>query len=291
MERIIENDHLIVKIKSKGAELFSINGKKTQQEYLWNADPAFWAKTSPILFPIVGTLKDSTYYYNDKAYSLPGRHGFARDEEFTVEDQAKDTITFLLSSTPESLAKYPFAFTLRVQYELKEQFLFTTYTIDNTGEEEMYFSVGGHPAFKVPLADGLKYDDYFLEFNKRENVERWPISKDGLIETEPQPFLQNTNRLPLKHDLFYNEAIVLKDLQSDIISLKSARDAHGFDFHFKGFPYLGIWAQKDADFVCIEPWYGISDSVTHDQQLITKEGIEQLEPGDSWSEGWKVKFY
>ena len=290
MEYRIENDYLIVKIKSKGAELFSIEGTKTQREYLWGADPAFWGKTSPVLFPIVGTLKEDTYYYNDKPYSLT-RHGFARDEEFTVEEQDKTSITFLLKSTPASLAKYPFDFELRIRYEVREQFLYTTYTVDNTGQEDMYFSLGAHPAFKVPLSDGLAYTDYFLEFSKKEDADRWPINKEGLIEEDSKPLLDDTIRLPLTHQLFYNEALVFKDLNSDVISLRSTKDPHGFDFHFKGFPFMGIWAAKDADFVCIEPWCGIADSVSHDQQLIDKEGIEQLEPGDSWVEGWKVKFY
>jgi len=290
MEYRIENDHLVVKIKSKGAELFSIEGTKTQREYLWGADPAFWGKTSPVLFPIVGTLKDNTYYYNDKAYTLT-RHGFARDEEFTVEEQDKTSITFLLTSTPASLAKYPFDFELRIRYEVREQFLYTTYTVDNTGKEDMYFSLGAHPAFKVPLTDGLAYSDYFLEFSKKEDADRWPINKDGLIEEDSKPLLDNTSRLPLTHELFYNEALVFKDLNSDVISLRSSKDAHGFDFHFKGFPFMGIWAAKNANFVCIEPWCGIADSVEHDQQLVDKEGIEQLEAGDSWVEGWKVKFY
>lgn len=290
MEYRIENEHLVVKIKSKGAELFSIEGSKTQREYLWGADPAFWGKTSPVLFPIVGTLKDNTYYYNDKAYSLT-RHGFARDEEFTVEEQDKTSITFLLTSTPASLAKYPFHFELRIRYEVRDQFLYTTYTVDNTGQEEMYFSLGAHPAFKVPLTDGLAYNDYYLEFSKKEDADRWPINQDGLIEEDSRPLLDDTKKLPLTRELFYNEALVFKDLNSDVISLKSAKDPHGFDFHFKGFPFMGIWAAKNADFVCIEPWCGIADSVEHDQQFIDKEGIEQLEPGDSWVEGWKVKFY
>jgi galactose mutarotase-like enzyme len=290
MEYRIENDHLVVKIKSKGAELFSIEGTKTQREYLWGADPAFWGKTSPVLFPIVGTLIEDTYYYKDKPYSLT-RHGFARDEEFTVEEQDKTSITFLLSSTPASLAKYPFNFELRIRYEVREQFLYTTYTVDNTGKEEMYFSLGAHPAFKVPLTDNLSYNDYFLEFSKKEDADRWPINKDGLIEDDSRHMLDDTSRLPLTHELFYNEALVFKDLNSDVISLRSTKDTHGFDFHFKGFPFMGIWAAKNADFVCIEPWCGIADSVDHNQQLVDKEGIEQLEPGDSWVEGWKVKFY
>jgi galactose mutarotase-like enzyme len=290
MESVIENDFLKVKIKSKGAELISVVNKDTGLEYMWGADPAFWGKTSPILFPIVGTLKEDTFLFDEQKYSLP-RHGFARDEEFAVEEKQNDQVTFLLTSTEASLKKYPFAFELRVQYHLEDNFLFVTYEVNNTGEDAMYFSIGGHPAFKVPLANGTRYEDYYLEFNKTENAGRWPITKEGLIAEKPTALLSNTNKLPLTRELFQQDAIVLKNLKSDRVSLKSDKSAQGLEFYFKGFPYLGIWAQKGADFVCIEPWCGIADSTAHNQELIEKEGIEEIEPGDSWTEGWKVKFY
>lgn len=290
MEITIENKFLKVKIKAKGAELVSVVNKETGLEYMWNGDPAFWAKTSPILFPIVGTLKENTFIFDDKKYELP-RHGFARDQNFIVEDSQADQATFLLASTPLLQEKYPFSFELRVNYQLEDNYLFVTYEVNNTGEEEMYFSIGGHPAFKVPLTDGAKYEDYYLEFNKTENANRWPISKEGLIAERSTPLLVNTSKLKLTRELFNEDAIVLKNLKSDRVALKSEKNANGLEFYFKGFPYLGIWAQKNADFVCIEPWCGIADDVLTDQQFIDKEGIEEVEPGDSWTEGWKVKFF
>ncbi len=178
MEYQIENNKLVVKIKSKGAELFSIVNKQTDLQYMWGADPKFWAKSSPVLFPIVGTLKDNTYQYQNKKYTLT-RHGFARDEEFKVADQQKDAITFLLTSTAASKEKYPFDFELRIKYVVQDQTLSTQYEVKNKGGEEMYFSLGAHPAFKVPLSKELNYEDYFIEFNKTESAERWPITKEG----------------------------------------------------------------------------------------------------------------
>lgn len=289
MEYQIENDHLIVKIKSKGAELFSIVNKQTKLEYMWGAEPA-WAKSSPILFPIVGTLKDNTYTYQNKSYTLP-RHGFARDEEFVAEQSKQDSITFLLTSTPASLEKYPFHFELRLSYQLKQDEVHTSYQVTNTGTDEMYFSIGAHPAFKAPLSNALRYEDYYLQFNKKENTPRWPITKDGLIDSKPAALLTDTDRLHLKHELFYEDALVLKNLSSDTISLKSEKDSHGLELFFKGFSFLGLWAAKNASFICIEPWCGIADSVDHNQELANKEGIEKLKANDSWSRTWSVRLY
>lgn len=289
MDVVLENNFLKVGIKQKGAELVSVFGKQTELEYMWSADPAFWGKSSPVLFPIVGTLKDDTYLYQHKKYSLP-RHGFARDQVFEIESQQHDSAVFLLKSTPASLEKYPFEFELRLHYKLDANSLQMTYEVKNTGRDLLYFSIGGHPAFKVPLVKRSRYEDYYLEFNKSENSGRWPLTA-GLVKKEPSPLLSNSNILPLARQLFSEDAVVLKNLKSTMVSLKSKTDDHGLDFYFEGFPFLGIWAAPKADFVCIEPWCGIADSVMHDQQFITKEGIEKIAAKGSWSREWKAKFY
>lgn len=286
----IENQHLKVLIHPKGAELQSIFNKDLQLEYLWNGDPAFWAKRSPVLFPVVGTLKNNTYFYNNTAYEL-GRHGFAREMEFEKESQQFDAIGFLLKSNGDTLKHFPFAFEFRITYQLEGYDLKTTYSVKNLSAGEMYFSVGGHPAFKLPLVEGTAYTDYYLEFNETETSPRWPISKDGLIEKQPQPLLQDTTVLPLSKELFFKDALVLKYPASSVVSLKSDKTAHGLDFDFSGFPFLGIWAAKNADFVCIEPWCGIADSVDTDQQLIHKEGIQQLAAGSVFERTWKASFF
>ncbi len=136
-----------------------------------------------------------------------------------------------------------------------------TFTVENTGSENLLFSVGAHPAFAVPLANETKYQDYYLKFSQNEHAGIWPLSAEGLIESTPTPLLKNEQRLPLKKELFYNDALVFKNLKSNSISIASDRTPHGLQVDFTGFPYIGIWAAKDADFVCIEPWFGITDSV------------------------------
>jgi galactose mutarotase-like enzyme len=286
----IENEQLKIVIHPKGAELQSIFNKQNKLEYLWNGDPAFWSKKSPVLFPIVGALKKDTYFYDDKTYKL-SRHGFARDMEFATQEKGPTSITFLLSSSEATFSQFPFEFEFRITYAVQDDSVRVVYRVSNTSNSEMYFSVGGHPAFKVPLVDGTVYDDYYIEFNEQETSPRWPISKDGLIENTPQPLLRDTNVLPLTKELFLNDAIVLKNPRSSIAKLRSDKTAHGFDFDFGDFPYLGIWAAKHADFVCIEPWCGIADSVDTNQQFKEKEGINRLSPKEIFERSWIASFF
>ncbi len=257
---------------------------------MWSGDPAVWGKTSPVLFPIVGTLKDNTYFYNGNPYTL-SRHGFARDAEFEVIDQEQQRASFALRETKTSLADYPFHFELILTYELDNDFLKTSYEVRNTGTGKMYFSLGAHPAFSVPLVEGTVYGDYYLQLDHNENAGRWPISKEGLIQQAPNDFLNKSSRINLTRTLFQDDALVFKHLESHKISLLSDHSPHGLDFYFTGFPYLGLWAAKGGNFVCIEPWCGIADSVDHDQQLVHKEGIETLAAGNSWKREWRVRFF
>ena len=286
----IENDILAVQVSPLGAELQAIYDKPLQQEYMWGADPAFWGKHSPVLFPIVGTLKQDTYYFNEQAYHLP-RHGFAREMEFAATAQASDRIELTITQNEATLKKYPFHFRFTIAYTLSENSLQVSYRVKNTGAGPLYFSVGGHPAFKLPLAEGLQYEDYYLSFNQAETAGRWPISADGLIQTIPQELLRQTNRLPLSKALFQKDALVFKGLASNSVSLQSDKNPRGLQFDFTGFPYLGIWAAKNADFICIEPWCGIADSVNSNQQLISKEGIHALQPSRDFERSWTVTLF
>jgi galactose mutarotase-like enzyme len=286
----LENDFLIVKIKPKGAELNSVFNKLTGLEYMWGGDPKVWGKTSPVLFPIVGQLKSNTYLYKEKSWSLP-RHGFARDMEFVVDEESKTSATFSLTDSEASLQKYPFQFTLLVEYVLHDDSLQVLYRVKNNDDEPMYFSLGAHPAFKVPLIQGTLYNDYYLQFNHEENFMRWPISQEGTIETAPYQMQSDKSRINLTKELFAEDALVFKNLKSDVISIRSDKHGHGLDFGFSKFPFMGIWAAPQADFVCIEPWCGIADSVLHNQKLEMKEGINLLNKGDLWERSWKVKFY
>ncbi|MEO6231954.1 MAG: aldose 1-epimerase family protein [Ferruginibacter sp.] len=286
----IENDQLSITINPKGAELSSIYDKQDQMEYMWNGNPDFWGKKSPVLFPIVGTLKNNVFFFKGNTYEM-SRHGFARDKNFEVTEQTQSTIMFTLLNNAETLKVFPFEFDFSILYTLENKCLSVAYIVNNLGNEKMYFSVGGHPAFKLPISNKLNYEDYYLQFNKVENAGRWPISEDGLIEIASEPLLISTDQLPLKKEMFYKDAIVLKHLASNEVQLKSFKDSHGFNLKFQGFPFLGIWAAKDADFLCIEPWCGIADSVSASQQIEEKEGIENLDAGEKFERTWSITIF
>ncbi len=286
----IENDILKVDINPKGAELSTIWHKIHHLDYLWSGDAAYWGKKSPVLFPIVGTLKGDTYWFNNQAYRL-SRHGFARDYTFAIESQRPDAATFLLSSNDETLKNYPFEFEFRLHYSLVANRLNVTYDVRNTSAQNMYFSVGGHPAFKLPLVEGTVYEDYFIQFEHKETTGRYPLSIDGLLLTHSTPLLTEEDRLNLKPSLFYADAVVLKYLQSESMTIKSDKTPHGLKMIFKGFPFLGIWAAKNAPFLCLEPWCGVADSVTTTQQLTEKEGIVALPNQAQFERTWSIEMF
>ncbi len=286
----LENELLKVSIAEKGAELQGIFRKDVNMEYLWSGNPAFWAKKSPVLFPVVGGLKNNRYTYEGKTYEL-GRHGFARDKVFTVTAQTAASAGFTLLANEETLQHYPFNFRFTIHYTLQQATLQVTYEVENTGDTTMLFSVGGHPAFKVPLSNDTGYEDYYLQFEAVENAGRWPLSPEGLIEQAPDPLLTNSDTLHLNKPLFYADALVLKNLVSRSVTLKCEQHAHGLHFNFKDFPYLGIWSAKDADFVCIEPCCGLADSVNASGELAQKEGIEQLPAHQTFRRTWDATFF
>ncbi|HWV65573.1 aldose 1-epimerase family protein [Chitinophaga sp.] len=286
----ISNEKLTVMVNPQGAELQSIVRNDTGLEYLWSGDPAFWGKKSPVLFPIVGGLKDNTYQYRGDHYTL-GRHGFAREQLFAVTEQGMEYVSLRLSDSDTTLKVYPFRFDFTIQYLLQDDQLQVTYQVLNRDDKTLLFSVGAHPAFKLPLVPGTTYEDYYLYFNKEEEAGIWPLSAGGQVETAPVPYLQRTHELPLKKSLFYNDALVFKQLASTAISIKSNHTPHGLTLAFEGFPYMGIWAARDADFVCIEPWCGIADSVDTNGQLEEKEGINRLAPDGLFERTWTATIF
>jgi len=165
----ISNDQLTISISARGAELQSIYHRDNHQEYLWNGDPAFWGKKSPVLFPIVGGLKNGSYTFEGNTYPM-GRHGFAREKDFTVTEQSAHQIRFTLHADEQTRAIYPFDFCFSILYSLKENMLTVSYEVDNTGDKTLWFSVGAHPAFAVPLVKGTEFSDHYLEFGEADGL-------------------------------------------------------------------------------------------------------------------------
>jgi galactose mutarotase-like enzyme len=278
-------------VQDKGAELCSIISQSTGTEFMWGANPDIWGSFAPILFPIIGTLKEGEFLYEGKSYSVP-KHGFIRNNENLKVNQVSDNcLEYSLKFDDESLKFYPFEFEFVVRFVLVGNSITIEHKVVNHSKDKpLFFSVGGHPAFKCPLYDGETYEDYFLEFEEVENVSTWEVLTNGLINSTTKSLIQNSNVLPLTRTLFENDALILKDLKSKRVSLKSKKSSSSISIEYTDFNYLGIWAKPGGQFVCIEPWLGISDSNTTDKDFTKKEGIIRLEANTDFKASYYIKI-
>ena len=287
----LKNDQLEISVKAIGAELCKITSVRLGTEFMWNGNPEVWSGFSPVLFPIIGALKNGSYIYDNNMYSLP-KHGFIRHNKDMVKlAQTDSSLTFILRHDNNLLKSYPFKFEFNIGYELIGNSIQITHKIKNCDHKTMYFSVGGHPAFKCPVFKDERYEDYLLEFECIETVNTHLINMDnGLISHRTQPMLIRSNTLQLSHDLFNKDALVFKDLKSRKVTLKSLKNGDIVTVRFPDFPFLGIWAKPEGDYVCIEPWLGIADSEGTDQNLETKVGILSLEPNNTFNAVYTIEI-
>lgn len=281
MNITITNDHLTAVINPKGAELTSL--KHSNHEYIWEGNPEFWGKHSPILFPIVGTLKNNTYTLNDNQYTM-SRHGFARDNHFNIKDHNSRSVIFAFTANDDTKKQFPFDFELELKYELHDKKLSLNYTVINKGNVPMPFSLGAHPAFALPG----NFEAYSLQFNKTEMLISSQLENNLISDTTVTVPSENGN-LKLSYDLFKNDALIFKSLQSDSIEIK--KDGKTFlKVDFTDFPHLGIWTKQDAPFICIEPWQGYSDTQDADGNFMNKEGIITLQQGEEFNAQFSIEI-
>ncbi|CUL30103.1 aldose 1-epimerase family protein [Listeria monocytogenes] len=274
----LENEVLLVEMKTAGAELTRIFHKDTGLEYLWNADSKFWGRHSPVLFPTVGRLVEDTYLVDGKPYHL-GQHGFARDRDFQVVEQTEKSVRFELDADEDSLAVYPYKFKLSIIYTIEKNTVAVSYEVENTDNKRIYFSIGAHPAFNLPLIDGTTFEDYYLDFGTEENLET--LCLEGPYRSgEIKKVVDEAARyLPLNYDLFKNDALIFEALKQKEMTIKSDKTPHFVKVSFPEFPFVGVWTAKaGTPFLCIEPWYGIADGAGKSVELRDKAGIEHLEP-------------
>lgn len=282
MKTTIQNEFIKAEINYKGAELVSVS--KGKKKYIWEKNPVFWDKTSPILFPIVGGLKENTFEWDAKKYQLP-RHGFARDCDFELISKTEDSTVFSLQYNESTLKIYPFKFTLDITYYLIKNHLFIKYSIINLSKGKMYYSIGAHPAFSI---DG-DFEDYALVFDTPENLVTHKLA-ENLFSGATEEISLKEQILPLKYELFEKDAIVLKNNATSSLCLLK-KDIPQLKVNFLDFPFLGIWTKKDAPFICIEPWLGIADSHQSSGKIEEKEGIQVLEKDSEKSFEWNVEFF
>lgn len=282
----IQNEYLSVEFREKGAEIISIYSKKTDIEYLWQGDPLIWAKYSPILFPIIGRLKDGEYYIDDTKYKM-NVHGFASEMNFDIIHRSSNRIVFYLTYDDETIMQYPYKFHLEVSYELIYNTINVQYTVKNIDDGSIYFSIGGHPAFNCPLFKNESVEDYYLEFDVEKDIESYIVSNETkLIKNSKFLVSRAIKNLYLRTELFNNDTLIFDNFHPKRLCLKSKNHNHSITMEFEEFPYVAIWAKKKngllSGFLCIEPWFGIPDFEHTSKILKEKAGIIELDEKETF---------
>lgn len=283
MNTTIANSEISITINALGAELTSLRLLKTDKEYIWEGDAFFWGKHSPVLFPIVGTLKNDCYYYNDQKYELL-RHGFARISTFELVAQSDSHLVYSLKSSNEIQKVFPFEFELQIRYVLLGARLTIEYTVFNNDEVTMPFSIGGHPAFALPQ----HFENYSLEFNEQETLKCFKLKHDLVSNHSFEIELLN-KKLPLQYEMFQEDALIFKQLLSKEITILENHQSL-LKVAFQDFKNLGIWTKLNAPFICIEPWMGYSDTPESSGNLLEKEGIQLVEKDERYKCAFSIEI-
>jgi galactose mutarotase-like enzyme len=283
MTIILSNKFCSASINTNGAELNSFKNSQTNREYIWNGNPEFWGKHSPVLFPIVGALKDDCYFYEGKKYNL-SRHGFARDFEFEVIESNPVAASFLLKQNSEIALNYPFDFELQMDYKLIDKSLIIRYKIRNKSETEIPFSIGAHPAFALPNS----FTDYSLEFEREENLITHEL-ENNLFSGQTRTIKLDKADLPLNYSLFEKDALVFKTIESKKVTILENQKPL-LKVNFDDFSSLGIWTVQNAPFICIEPWIGFADDTTSNGNLFEKIDIQILQPNKSFETSFSIEI-
>jgi len=283
----ISKDGYSAAISSLGAELKSFKDG-TGEEYIWSGDPDVWKGAAPILFPIVGELRDGRYSHNGKSYRLT-RHGFSRTSVFSHGALGESESSFVLTSNAETRLAYPFDFELEVTFRIERARLCVSYRVVNKGNGAMPFKLGSHPAFSLPVDDcGL--ESYWIEFEKAETLDLYHLV-DGLVSPDPKKsFLQNEKTIRITPTLFDNDALIFKNIKSREIHIQRDGAGRRLTLDTGGAPHLGIWAKPAAPYVCLEPWHGHADGVGEDFDIMKKSGVTILRPGGEFTTGYDIRL-
>ena len=288
----LTNGTLTVNVKEHGAELSSI--RKGEVEYLLQADPAFWGRHSPVLFPIVGSVWEAKYRVRDKEFAL-GQHGFARDMKFTLLSKTETEIAFRLESSEETFAKYPWPFVLDIEYKLHDNNVDVIWKVTNPGAEEMFFQIGAHPAFYYPDYEVEKMERGYLSFDRNEGLQCIRIKAKGCVDAETKYPLEmpEDGLLPLTKETFDAiDTIMMQDSQICRTTLHRTDKSPWLSLTFDA-PVVGIWSPptKNAPFICLEPWYGRCDRVEYAGDYRDKDWINRLAPGQTFETSYTITLH
>ena len=288
----LKNEMLAISVSSHGAELSSI--RKGSVEYLWQADPKFWARHSPVLFPIVGSVWEGRYRVAGKEFLL-GQHGFARDMDFTLVDQTDTMLRYRLESTEETLAKYPWPFRLEIAYRLHDNKIDVIWDVTNPGPEDMFFQIGAHPAFNYPDYDPIAEARGYFSFDRKEGLECIRIKEKGYVDaiTKYPLELDADGRYPLTSSTFdVIDTLMLQDSQLRRVTLHRTDGTPWLSLGFTA-PVVGLWSPpcRNAPFICIEPWYGRCDRAGYEGDYRDKDWINRLAPGERFSSVYTIEIH
>ncbi len=275
----MKNEHLTVSVNPFGAELSSIvdtNGR----EYMWQGDSAFWSGRAPILFPITGRLLSDSYTYKGEKYYLQ-QHGFARKNAYTLAEASDVEAYFTLASNADTKRVYPFDFLLTAAFRLDGKNVTVSNIIKNTGEEDMYFSVGAHPAFNIDLGDHVVFAEKETFVTK--------LFEGGLAVGE-KVFAEDTDTIEITEHIFDNDALFFENLKSTSATIVSKKDGPILKMSYDKSPFVGIWSKPTAPYVCIEPWQGMFDTPAVTGQLTEKPYIMKLAPGEEYTFSYTVEI-
>ena len=285
---LLQNPFMRVEIAPMGAELMRITDLERNDELLWNGDPAYWKRRSPILFPNVGKTYNNVVRIGGKTYPT-SQHGFARDMEFACESSDETTACFLLRSNGETLARYPFPFELRIRYALCARSLRVAWEVSNIGDGEMAFTIGGHPAFRF-ASPGEPKEDYCLRFPGLDRLRYLlldPASGTALPD-ETRTIELKDEVLPLSDALFANDALILDGGQVREAWLCRRDSSPRVGMRCPDFANFGVWSVKGAPFVCLEPWAGRCDDRGFEGELRCKPNVNRLNPGETFEKSYEI---
>ncbi len=289
MEYNLQNEMIDLVVSSLGAEMRSL--RFGGAEYLWQGDATYWGERSPLLFPYVGRLTGGKYRLSGREYAM-NLHGFARKKEFALEEKTGDRLVFLLEDDSETLQQYPYHFQLWLCYTLRQNQVEVAYKVLNLSEKEMFFGIGGHPGFRLPLEEGLCFEDYYLAFDSPHTPSRIGFTKSCFLNGINEPYtLAEGCRLPLRHDLFDGDAIVLTNVAKRA-TLKTDKGGRSVSMEFENWPYLGLWQtpKKAAPYLCLEPWLSLPARQDIVEDFACQAGLVRLPAGESWQNAWALEI-
>lgn len=279
----IENKRFTAKVRARGAELASLKEKSTGREFIWQADPAIWGGSAPILFPIVGKLKDGQTLIDERPYAIP-KHGVLRTRDAELVAHETDRARLRFESNAETLAVYPFAFRFTVEFRLLDDGLDVTYEVENPDTAPLLFSIGSHPAFALDL-ESRGIDEYTIEFSEPETLDLYGLRNGTLAKIE-NDYLRGEKTIRLTPTLFEEDALIFKDIQS-----RGARlEPLGLEIGFRDHPHVGIWAKPNAPYVCVEPWFTFDDTADGDGVFANKPGVMELEASGRFETGYTLRI-